>query len=257
MSAKNTDKNAAQAETEKRFRELAQRADSRSCYVYSDFLDQAQQSVFARLRFPAELARLWGGFAEAERKIACFGGESICGYAEEPPLACLHIAPLNRRFAGKLGHRDYLGALLNLGIRREKIGDILVGETDAYVYCKTEMVEALCNELTRVGRISVSCTPVAEAAADHFPRPQQEIIIVSSCRLDALLGAVYKLSRQAGKEAVEQGTVFVDDMLASDPATVIKAGSKVSVRGRGRFFFQGITGETQKGRLRAAVHVYR
>ena len=111
----------------KRFEELEDRAETRGYAVYSDFLTLAEQDV---LLSAVPCAELIGGYIAAERKIACFG-ES---YGAEPPCVWIKIAPRQQKFADKLTHRDFLGSLLGLGIKRELLGDIILEEDDCGGY---------------------------------------------------------------------------------------------------------------------------
>ena len=104
--------------------------------------------------------RLFGGYEHAERQIAAFLPDAL-SYNYDFPVVSLKIRPLQKKFAEDLSHRDYLGALLNLGVDRSKIGDILVGEKEAIFFCEEGIAPFLQQELTRVRH-----TPVlVEAAA--------------------------------------------------------------------------------------------
>lgn len=116
----------------RRFSELCDRADTRRTPVFSDFLDMHEQSVLEETRFSSPVF-LWGGYKEAERRIACFGFTET-PETDELPAQWICIAPAAQKFADALTHRDFLGALLSLGLRREMIGDIVVTENCGYVF---------------------------------------------------------------------------------------------------------------------------
>lgn len=104
---------------EKRFNELYNRASQAYCPVYSDFLNLDEQNILALTALPCVL---YGGYDTAERVVAAFGDNA------EPdgfPITCIQIKPSNPKFADKLTHRDFLGGLMNLGIKRELLGDIV------------------------------------------------------------------------------------------------------------------------------------
>ena len=111
----------------KRFAELARRSAARGIWVCSEFLTLAEQDALAQsaraLDAPYVLS---GGFDGAERKLAAFGSEALCGRAADFPLAFLDVRPKAPKFAESLTHRDYLGALMSLGMRREVLGALLV-----------------------------------------------------------------------------------------------------------------------------------
>ena len=121
-----------------RFSELAERAYARGRYEFTDFLSLAEvQYLYSAEK---ELAyagvALWGGYEGAERQIAGFGN---CAYEAAFPVCCLKITPTNAKFAEELTHRDYLGALVNLGLERSTLGDILPVRGAAYVYCLSRL----------------------------------------------------------------------------------------------------------------------
>lgn len=110
---------------EKRFNELYNRANQNYYPVFSDFLNLEEQSVLAKSYLPCVL---YGGYEGAERVVAGFG-DNVC--EQDFPIRCVEIKPVNKKFADKLSHRDFLGGLMNLGIKRELLGDIIIFENSA------------------------------------------------------------------------------------------------------------------------------
>ena len=94
--------------------------------------------------------RLLGGYEGAERAVAVFGSADTCGYEEEPPVTWVKIEPADRRFAGELGHRDFLGTVMSLGLKRGVIGDIVAGGSTGYVCCLESVADYICENLDRV-----------------------------------------------------------------------------------------------------------
>ena len=116
-----------------RITELAQRALKTGRYMYTDFMGQGDLASF--LDYADKLGvpyMIFGGYPEAERGIIVFGDEELCGYAEIPPVKALLIKARGNKFAEALTHRDYLGALMNLGITREMLGDIVISMDKVY-----------------------------------------------------------------------------------------------------------------------------
>ncbi len=126
-----------------RLKDLAERSYRQNVYSFSGFLSLAEQDQFwsVEKELPYCKGKLWGGYEQAERKVARFGSAEELGYEEDYPIACVHIWPLQAKFADALSHRDFLGALMNLGIERSTLGDIRVGEKEAYLYCLSGMAE--------------------------------------------------------------------------------------------------------------------
>ena len=147
----------------KRLTELAGLCWQRDIQTHSGFLTLREQTVFHSIE--RELApvrvRLAGGYPQAERKMVCF----LASYEEESaplPIRVLSVVPAAPRFAQPLTHRDYLGAVMNLGIERSCVGDILAEENGCFIFCLEAMEEFLCrdfrgrgagSELERVGAV--------------------------------------------------------------------------------------------------------
>lgn len=239
----------------KRLRELAERSRSRGCWTYSDFLDMAGQSdlMSAGIRTPFAL---WGGFEGAERAVACFGSEETCYGPPEPPVACVRVSPVSARFADRLTHRDFLGALMSLGIKRETLGDILLDGAEGYVLCLESMAPYLCENLTQVRHTTVTCSVCSAPPPGALPKPERRGLHVASLRCDAVTSAVWDLSRAESQELFRQKKVFINSRCCPDPSRELKEGDRVSVRGYGRYVYAAVTGETRKGRLRIDADVY-
>lgn len=228
--------------------EIASRAERTGVPQATKFLSMAEQSELLSMRLGCEL---FGGFEGAERRIAVFGAdEAYC-----PPIACVRIAPANRRFAGELGHRDFLGALMALGITREVLGDIVAADGEGFLLCMESIAPFIIENLTEVGRTTVVCSPAEPP--DMADNGGEEVsLAVASLRLDALVSAVYKLSREDAKALCERGLVFINSRLTEKAGTEIKDGDIISVRSKGRFVFLSVERETRKGKLRVLVKRY-
>lgn len=235
----------------KRLTELSDRAMMRGVGTYSEFLTLAEQGLLPQVG-SADGYSLIGGWEGAERRIACFGG----GAASPAPIACLRIAPLSAKFAEELGHRDYLGALMSLGLRREVLGDILLSAGDAYLFCLDSISSFITAELTQIRHTAVRCEPVNALPETAVPKPDEREVVVSSVRLDALVSSVWNLSRAEGQALIAQGKVFINGRETAGVSGVPAEGEIISVRGYGRFQYVGIARETKKGRIRVSVRVY-
>lgn len=234
----------------RRFEELGDRAAVRGKPAYSEFLTLAEQELLPRA--VSGNCCLFGGWEDAERRIACFGENA----GDCAPVACLRCSPLSAKFAEELGHRDYLGALMSLGLRREVLGDILLAGGDAYLFCLESVADFVIGELTQIRRTAVRCERVDAPPQNAFPTPEERQVVVSSVRLDALVAAVYALSRSEGQELIAQGRVFINGRQTPSASAPLAEGDQVSVRGHGRFQFCGIARETKKGRIRVTVKIY-
>ena len=121
----------------KRLTELAKRAYQQNIYTYSNFLSLAELSLLEDIA--SELSYIpytcFGGNELCERQIVGFGNEDLFGYPGHFPIAVVKISPLLEKFSDSLNHRDYLGALMNLGSERNTLGDIFIKDKTAYLSC--------------------------------------------------------------------------------------------------------------------------
>lgn len=170
---------------EKHFRDLARTAYQRGIAVFSDFLNLNELNIFQSLRPEFSYLKMesFGGYELAERQIAVFRPEAPVFYADYP-ICCLKITPLNVKFAESLNHRDYLGAILNLGLERTCLGDILVEDDAAYLFCLERMTDFIRENLTRIRHTSVYVEQVEAEDLHYEPKYKEVGGTVASVRLD-------------------------------------------------------------------------
>lgn len=238
---------------QKRFEELSSRAANRYYTTFSDFLNMEEQSELLALRLNSPF-RLYGGYDGAERCIAAFGDEcNECQF----PISFIKIEPSSKKFADKLTHRDFLGSLMGLGIKRETLGDIIIKDNMGYLMCLNSVAEYITGSLDKVKHTSVKCSAVPELPQGVQSEPEEQQEIVASLRIDVLAAAVYNLSRSAVKELFNQRKIFVNSALCENFSLVPKEGDIISVRGKGRFKLGETLGKTKKGRTVVQLYVYK
>ena len=119
-----------------RIMELAEKSYSENRYMFTDFLDMSQLSLFYTVEKEVEYASplVWGGAENCERCMVRFGSPEHFGYDEVFPITLLHCSPVQKKFSDTLTHRDFLGSVIGLGIERTKIGDIVVRDNEGYIF---------------------------------------------------------------------------------------------------------------------------
>lgn len=236
-----------------RFSELADKAYTRNINTFTNFLGLMELNVFYDTADAFSFAnpQLFGGADFCDRKIIRFGQE------DSPyPITCLFITPTQKKFSDELTHRDFLGALLNLGIKREMIGDILVRDKDAYVFCIDSIADFLIKELDRVKHTSVACRLCEDLPDQSFVHFTEQTCHVASLRLDAVISEVCRLSRSQAQAAIHDKKVFIDGRLTENNSTTVKPLNKITVRGFGKFILTDNIRTTKKGRLSISVLIY-
>ncbi len=187
--------------------------------------------------------------------MIAFIPDAFC-YAWKYPIACLKLCPLNQKFAERLTHRDVLGSLMNLGIERSKLGDILIGESEIYVFCQEKLAGYLMSELTRIRHTAVKSQQIKPDALHIQPQKETLTGIVTSNRLDGMISSICKISRSQACQWIKGGKVFLNNQEILQPAAECKPGTLISVRSFGRFCLLDFDGETRKGRLKFSYEKY-
>lgn len=252
-----TDKESIQLQ--RRLKDLADKSFRQNIYTFTGFLGLAELEIYYRMEKELFFAHpaLFGGKDGAERQMIRFGDPGEFGYEEEYPITCLHIRPLLAKFAETLSHRDFLGALMNLGLERSCIGDIRVGDKEGFLYCQSSMAEYICDNLTQIKHTHVKCEMTEQMETIEADEPLIQNILVSSLRLDACIAGLYKLSRSESLTLFGAGKVYVNGRLTENNSRMLKENETVNVRGYGKFIYKGIRYESKKGKLCLEMAVYR
>ncbi len=239
--------------SEKRFLELADRAEQRFYTTFSEFLNMEEESVLSALHFNID-CHLFGGYDGAERCVAAFGYN--CEDADFP-ISIIKAEPVSPKFADKLSHRDFLGSLMGLGIKREVLGDIVIADNTGYIFCLNTIAEYVVQELSKVRHTIVKCSIAETLPNSAVKTPEEEQMVVASERLDVLVAAVYHFSRSAVKELFVARKIYVNSSLCENFSYIPKEKDIISVRGKGRFVYNGVIGKTKKDRNIISVGVYK
>lgn len=242
---------------QKRLIELSKTAYRRGIVTYSDFLNLNELNILhttPRSEFDTPY-ETYGGYNDSERQMAAFLPDALY-YTHFYPIQILTIEPLQKKFAESLTHRDYLGAILNLGIERSKIGDIIVMEQCAYLFVHESLADFICSDLTRIRHTSVMVTKKDAEDFSYTPKYEEITGTVASVRLDSLLSLAFNSSRSKLVALIEGGKVFTNGKLMTTNSYQVKEGDIISVRQMGRFKYNGILSQTKKGRYYVSLYKY-
>ncbi|MDR3564894.1 MAG: YlmH/Sll1252 family protein [Negativicutes bacterium] len=228
--------------------DLAENALRSRKYKVSEFLDPYGFSIaetvaahFERLNLESD-----GGFPGAERVKIAFVDEDFPGKMDFG-LAALSVTVDVRYY--QISHRDVLGAVLGLGLKREMIGDIIMGGRGCQIVCDPSLAEFISQNLLKIGAATVEIEPLElSAIAPREERVKEIRTTIASLRLDAVAAAGFGTSRtkMAGEIAADKVKVNWQD--AKNAAQNVKAGDIISMRGRGRVEVCEVLGQTKKGR---------
>jgi len=232
---------------ENRFIELSNKAYTRNIVTHSAFLNIFELEEFAKAKSKFSSNYILTGVVEnAERKVAVFFNNEE-DLELNTIITCLKVSPVSFKFGEELAHKNYLGALMNLGIERNAIGDILVNGKDAYVMCLTSISEYIIDNLISVNRTVVK-VEVIDKIPDSLKIKLQDVSLSApSNRIDVIISKLYGVSRNVANEMFDDRNVFINDKICSNNSYCLKDDDIVSVRYYGRFCFVGQQQKTKKG----------
>ncbi len=241
-----------------RLLDLAERAFQKNTYTYSNFLSMADQAILldGERTFSFVSYSMFGGVEGNERQMVAFGNEEMFGYKPTFPISCLRIKPLALKFAEDLNHRDVLGALMNLGVERDVLGDLMLREKEVYIFCLESMADYIMEKLTRIRHTSVMCELIEEIPDYLKPQRKEERNTVASLRLDVVVACAYNLSRSKSYELLTEQRIAVNGRVNENRSHVLKQGDVISVRGYGKFELTSVLGETKKGKIAIMISKY-
>lgn len=243
-----------------RIEDLSLRAEKSYTPTFSHFLTPHEQAVLVGQHRvtamteeePAEVF-CWGGYPGAERTVFCANPCALPLSALELPFMAVTL-----RFppAFSVGHRDVLGSLMGLGLKREAVGDILVGEGLAVLFLLRPAADFVTYELTKIGRVGVTVTHGAPEIlpAAHILEPHSGT--VASMRLDCMVALFLQESRTTAARLIAQRAVQVNAQELDSASAVLEPGDVVSIRGYGKFLFSELSGTNQRGRFRVNYQKY-
>lgn len=242
----------------KRFVELASKAYNGNYYTFTDILGLAEQSAFTEIlpQIKGIKYTAFGGCDGAERVMIRFGNPDEIGYDVDFPIACIKAEPLSQKFADKLSHRDFLGAILNLGIERDTLGDIVITDNVGYIFCKEDIAGFITDGLTRVKRTDIKCELCNKIPTERLYKTEQKQIQISSERVDSVVAKAFNLSRDDAQSLFKKGLIFVNGKECVSVSHTPRANDKISVRGHGRLIYKGYKTLSKKGKLNAIVEIY-
>ena len=229
----------------------------------TDFLDMYQVSLVETFlkKINFENYKLYGGFNDAERKILIVYPEK---YTEEMlsknygKLFRIVRVELEEEVKGKYAHRNYLGGIVKLGLKREKVGDILVFENGADIITLNDfsnILQAELGTLTRFQNSQINSLELSNLRA--FELKIEEVkIIVPSLRLDNIVSDLARTSRSKASEIITQERVFINGQNETKQSKQVKQGDVITIRGKGRFVVKEFTGTTRSGRTVVLVEKY-
>ena len=230
--------------------------------VYTDFLNMAEISEIKKILKEENVSNyiFYGGKEETDRSLLIFYPEK---FSEEMVIKnyekIFKVIRIELPNNIKYEHREFLSGLMKLGIKREKIGDIIVTDYGADIIALNEISEILVNDLKLLTRFRKSNIFVIDLheLAETKTEFEELSIIVSSIRLDNFVAELARCSRTNAEELINQGRVFVNSINEFKNSKKININDIITIRGKGKFIFDGIEKETRSGRYLLNMRKYK
>ena len=229
-----------------RVEDIYNRCNTRNIITFTNFLTPAEQSLIQVKNYKNVL--LEGGSTLCERRRAFFLPDYIDREAFDKEE---YITALKISFSfSKLSHRDFLGTLMGLNIKRECVGDIYVFDKFAYVYINKDISEYVLMNLKRIGNVGIT---VEKVSIDEviIPEAKTEKITftVNSLRLDSIISGTFRISREIASNSIKEGLVTVNYLTVLNTSKLLKEDDIISLRGYGKAKVDKIGDLSKKGRI--------
>jgi len=230
---------------------------------YTDFLDMYQVSLVQNFLRKTQIKnyQLYGGYKEAERKILIIYpekyDEKMLEKNYDKMIKIIRVILPNEE-QGKYTHRNYLGGIVKLGLKREKVGDILVSNEGADIITLTDFSNILKEELhtlTRFEKSNIETKEIKDLNKKEI-KVEELKIIVPSLRLDNFVSDLARTSRSKASQIIAQERVFVNGQNETKVSKQLKLNDIITIRGKGRFIVKEFTGTTRSGRTVVLIEKY-
>lgn len=208
----------------------------------------------------------YGGYTRAERTIMVLTPDYLAVHTQEEleqfflsdpqscPLCVIHAV---RDAFSAPSHRDYLGALMGLGIKREMLGDLIVTERGCDIIALRRIARYIVEQFRSAGQATLSCTMGEICTLEQTAAiVQEQMITVRSPRLDAVVSAGFAIPRAQACTAIERGRVLLCSVPVLKPERQVRAGDSITLRGRGKCRIRELGGITKSGRIRLTLEKY-
>ena len=232
-------------------------AMNRNIPGFTAFLSPRELELARFLFGQQEGLTAFGGHGEAERKMLIYLPDYLTEdslYGEDSPIACLRASFYQ---GDSPSHRDFLGALMGAGIKRETLGDIYVGKESCDFFVTAEIAPYLLQNFLSAGRAKLRLQQIPLQAVS-VPEPEVAVIrdTLASLRLDSVISSGFRIGRSLAAQYVSAGKAAIDGLPCEKSDRQVDQGQKVSVRGLGKIQLFSLGGQTKKGRISVVIHRY-
>jgi RNA-binding protein YlmH len=214
--------------------ELANRAYDRNIKTNSNFLNLYEQSFYYKIEKKLTFIshNIYGGEVDSERKVVFFN----CEDNDFSEIICIKISPKDIRYCDSLTHRDFLGAIMNLGINESFVGDLYVSNNNCFVFCLKSISNLILN-INKIKKTSVNAEIVDYSKLFLEHNFRVKTFSSSSSRVDAIVSKLYNISRNEAVFAVQNHLIFINDKECLSQGDRLIIGDIVSFKTKGKFVY--------------------
>ncbi|AOR23934.1 YlmH/Sll1252 family protein [Clostridium taeniosporum] len=191
-----------------------------------------------------------GIFKDSERKMISFNNV----YETSFPIRLLKVEGKSK--FSKLEHKDFLGGILSLGIERNKIGDLIVEDNVCYLPIHEDILNFLLYNVDKIGKTPCCITEIQNKGDLPQIKFKEEVILVSSLRIDGIVSKISKLSRAKAQMVIDQGQVLIDYTKIKDKSYEVKRDERIIIRGTGKFIVGEVIGSSKSGKYKLIIKKY-
>ena len=220
---------------------------------YTDFLNPYEQKSVIEVvnAFPELKVSSFGGYSESERKVLAIYQDYLTQELIETPISAIEI---KTKAEQKISHRDVLGAALGLGIKREKVGDILIHEDCFQIIVNKTLEDFIIFNLNKIGKAEVEAKSIEFSKIKPMHAEYKNIVgFLSSLRLDAVVSLAFKISRSEAQSLIGKERVTVNWEQIQKNDYIIDTGDIITLRGKGRATIEEIGGRTKSDRIKVVI----
>lgn len=218
--------------------------------VFYGFLNEHETQIIKDNVYLDDSCVFWGGFSDSLRVIFGAGVNNT----DDFPITTLKFS-FKKEY--ELSHRDFLGALMSLGIERSTIGDIIVNKGEAVIFVKYDIADFITEQVDKIGRVGVSVCIYDGANFTHEYNFDELSFTLSSLRLDAFVANVCKLSREKAQALINNDFVCVNHRVENSNCKNLAVNDIVTIRKYGKYVFAEECGFSKKGKIRISVKHFR
>lgn len=225
-------------------------ASKRNCPAYFGFLNEHEVALIKNnVKFDIDYI-FFGGFDNAQRVVLACNTDNT---------ALIPISALKFTYKEEydITNKDFLGALMSLGIDRSTVGDILVFSGYSIVFVKDDVCEYILSQITKIGRVGVNVEEIDASSIEYQPEYETLSFTLSSLRLDVFVASLCKVSRDSAQQLIKSDKVLLNHVVVNSVSKSVNISDVLTIRKHGKYIYSEFDGFSKKNKLRVTVKKFK